>query len=58
MKLFNVVVRAVDLIWAESPEDAILRFGYRLDNIGVNIMPDGNDAFVSEAVPEMGWAGE
>lgn len=58
MKLYNVEVRVVDLVWADSEEDAIARVEGHLDKIGYDYMPDGASAFVSEPVEQMGWAGE
>lgn len=55
-KLFNVKATAVHLVWAESPEAAIAELASMLRAAGFEVLP-GGDAFVSEAVPEMGWAG-
>jgi hypothetical protein len=59
MKLYNVTVRAVDLVWAESEEDAIRILSGRVANeTGAEILPDGAEAFVSEPSEEHGWTGE
>lgn len=56
-QLYNVTVRAVDLVYATSEEDAIGKVTRLLNRAGVEVLPDGRDAFVSEPVPEMGWDG-
>lgn len=62
MKLYNVVIEVVDLIWADSEQDAIGRFRSLADERGIDPLGDtsgGNDrAFVSEPVDSMGWIGE
>jgi hypothetical protein len=54
-KLFNVTVRAVKLVWAESRGTAIASLADEMDSIGAYALPDGRDAFVSEPVRHLGW---
>lgn len=54
-QLYNVVVRVVDLVWADSPEEATAMFARTLDDDGYEVLPDGTNAFISEPIPEMGW---
>ena len=58
MKLFNVTRRVVDLVWADTPEEATASFAQELSKHGFEVLPDGDRAFVSEPVESMGWAGE
>jgi hypothetical protein len=55
MKVYNVVVRVVDLVWADSPEEATAMLTRTLVDDDYEVLPDGSNAFVSEPVPEMGW---
>lgn len=59
MKLYNVTVRSVHLMWADSPDQAIeaARAILRLHDIEP-LCDVGDDAFVSEPIESMGWAGE
>ena len=56
-QLYNVVVRVVDLVWADSPEEATFYLERTLSDQAYQVMPDGSNAFVSEPIPEMGWNG-
>jgi hypothetical protein len=58
MKLYNVTSRVVDLVWADSPEQAQATLDARLQGHGYEVMPDGVTAFLSEPVESMGWEGE
>jgi hypothetical protein len=60
-KLYNVVARVVDLVWADSPEEASAMLAQTLSDDHYEELPDGQDdcagAFVSEPVEEMGREG-
>jgi hypothetical protein len=56
--LFNVKVPVVELVWADTPEQAIDALRGSLRRHDFEPLPDGNDAFVSEPVEDMGWFGE
>lgn len=58
-KLYNVVVEVVDLVWADSPDEAKSILRSYLRGRGFDPLNDSGDrASVSEPVPELGWDGE
>jgi hypothetical protein len=58
-KLYNVTARVVELVWANSPEEATaLLVNTLTHHHHFEVMPDGNTAFVSEPVECMGWEGD
>jgi hypothetical protein len=59
MKLYNVRVSVVDLVWANSDTEAVKTLRARLDGRGFSpYEEDDYEAFVSEPVESKGWAGE
>lgn len=59
MKLYNTIVRVVDLVWANSPQEAHAALAVEVAGDEFEVLPfEQTDAFVSEPLPEMGWEGE
>jgi hypothetical protein len=58
VKLYNTTVRVVELVWADSPAEAVTKLAGRVARQVPEFEVLDGEAFVSEPVESHGWAGD